>query len=133
MSGYKANQEKKDNPSELHPVGPVHVYIVPCMRPGCFPWLPLGLMYCLCGLETVEQPHKNPANPTKGLDPPFRVKIKYSSVQCQFRKGEGALATGPEGESDNLCLCEPTLGVETQCWGEGLYCTVQRNSLRQKR
>lgn len=66
------------------------------------------------------------------MKPPFRVKIKYSSVRRQSRGGERGkfLATGEEGgggESNSLHLCELTLGVKNQCVLR-LYCTVLRNN-----
>lgn len=62
---------------------------MPLLRPWGFPWLPPGLTYWLCGLGTEEQPDGSPGHPTflfffsflkKGLDPPFRVRIAYTSV-----------------------------------------------------
>lgn len=69
-----------------------HVSVMPLVRPWGFPWLPPGLTYWLCGLQrTVEQPDGSPGIQQfvflQGLDPPFGVRITYSSVLCQSRGG----------------------------------------------
>ena len=63
-----------------------HVSDMPLLTPWGFPWLPPGLTYWLCGLLTEESWLSSIFVlfflylKKKAFDPPFRVRITYSSV-----------------------------------------------------